>query len=201
MLREVDAIARMIRALAPGDRVRPKRLREWLRFVERTFHHHHTVEDRYFFPMLLRKDPGFSEAMASLDAEHAELDPLLRETCNGLKRLSEVEESQWGALRDEVADCAARFHESLGRHLLHEEQEVIARSRAHLNRFDMETFNRRAMRQIPVHDMRTVVPWLLETCTEEERRRAMGNMPWGARMLVTWVWQPWFKRRTEALRS
>lgn len=201
MNREVDAIVRMLEALAPLDRTRPRRLREWLRFVERTFAHHHVVEDRWFFPLLQGRDPSFAAALARLEHEHATLDPLLQQTLAGLNALATVPDSEWSAAHAALVVVARELRKELEAHLAHEEEEVIARSVAHLRRVDLETFNRKAFRAIPVQDVRTTVPWLLDACNEDERRRAVDRMPLGMRLVYRLFWGPSFSRRVSALRG
>jgi hemerythrin-like domain-containing protein len=201
MGREVDAIRRMAAAMAPLDRMRPKRMRDWMRFVERTFHHHHTVEDRWFFPMLAKKDPTFADALAKLDAEHIELDPLLKTTCDCLDALSTVPDSEWEARRAELITVSTRFCEVLEHHLEHEENEVVPRAMAHLDREDMDGFNRRAMRAIPIQDTRLILPWLLESLSPDERERAIARMPLSMRLVFKLLWAPRFKRYAQSLHA
>lgn len=201
MNREVDAIVRMLEALAPLDRTRPRRLREWLRFVERTFAHHHVVEDRWFFPLLQQRDPTFAVALAELEREHATLDPLLQKTLKGLNTLPTVSDADWPAAHAELVEVARALRTELDNHLKHEEDEVIPRSVAYLRRVDLDTFNRKAFRAIPVQDVRTTVPWLLDACSEEERRRAVERMPLGMRLVYRFFWGPSFNRRIAPLRG
>ncbi len=199
MGREVDAVARMIAALAAGDKVRPKRLRTWLAFLERTLHHHHLAEDRWFFPLLERKDPSFADVRHMLDADHEQLEPLLRRTMDGLTQLTVLEGEAWETARASTQADAEAFRDLLVRHLAGEEDEVIARSKKSLRPVDVETFNRKAMSGVPVSDLRTVLPWLLDSCNAEERERMVARLTPGNRLLYKLVWGPRYRKLTGGL--
>jgi hemerythrin-like domain-containing protein len=199
MGREADAIARMIAALADGDRVRPKRLQSWLKFVERTLRHHHVAEDRWFFPLLEKRDSIFAEKRAELEEEHTVLEPLLHQTMRGLGLLSEASGGEWTRVRAEVQRSAEAFRDHLLQHLANEETIVIERSRASLDPVDIETFNRKAFAQHPVTDMRITMPWLLENCSDAERGRMIDRLPFGTRMLYKLIWHPRFRSLSHGL--
>lgn len=199
MGREVDAVARMIGALASGDKVRPRRLRTWLAFLERTLHRHHVAEDRWFFPLLERKDPGFAEVRQALDADHEQLEPLLRRTMNGLTQLTVLEGEAWTQARAQTLADAEAFRDLLARHLSQEEAEVVARSKKALRPVDVETFNRKAMSGVPVSDLRTVLPWLLDSCDASERERMVQRLTLGNRVLYALIWGPRYRRLTGGL--
>jgi hemerythrin-like domain-containing protein len=198
MSREVDAIARMIDALAPQDRVRPRRLQTWLRFVERTLHHHHHAEDRWFFPLLRRKAPEFVDFEQRLEWEHGQLDPLLRQVTTGLGALCEASGQAWEDHHARTREAAGQFARLLSEHLAHEEEAVVALSQRHLRPVDIETFNRRAFSRIPVSDQRTVLPWLFDHCTPAEQQRILGRLPLTSRLAFQWLWRPRFRALTGA---
>jgi hemerythrin-like domain-containing protein len=195
MLQEVKRIAEMVRGLRLERRQDVERVQVWLRFIERTFEHHHTVEDRWFFPILLRRDPSFEHALAALEREHETLDPLLDETARLLRALRTCADSEWEATRAELEATASRFAAELESHLEHEEAEVVPRACTHLGRVDMQTFNRRATRNIPVQDARIVLPWLVDACTPDERDRMLGRLPLTTRLLLQFLWTPSYRRQ------
>jgi hemerythrin-like domain-containing protein len=199
MGREVDAVVRMIGALAAGDRVRPARLRTWLMFLERTLHHHHLAEDRWFFPLLERKDPGFADVRHLLDADHERLEPALRSTMDGLTQLTVLEGQSWTKQREQTLADATAFRDLLVQHLAMEEEEVIRRSKKALRPIHVETFNRKAMNGVPVSDLRTVLPWLLDSCDAAERERLIGRLTLGNRILYKLIWGPRYRKLTGVL--
>ena len=81
-------------------------------------------EDAGLWPALLeRADEADRRVLEAMEAEHAEIDPILTACAAGFERLAHhADEDARAALA--VRLCAAR--ESLGRHLQHEETEAIA---------------------------------------------------------------------------
>ena len=88
-----------------------------------TLHHHHSGEDAGLWPALMaRADEEGRATLEAMEAEHAEIDPVLTACTAGFARLAEQpDEDARAALA--VRLVAAR--ESLGRHLRHEETEAI----------------------------------------------------------------------------
>lgn len=194
MNREVDAIATMVAEMPAQDRKTPRRLHEWLRFVERTLHHHHTAEDRFFFPALAEKSPDFHAVLAQLDAELAVLDPLMRRTMDGLAALAEAPQRTWEAVRAQVRADAEEFRTLLRQHLAHEEAEVVERARQSLSRMDIDIFNRKAFARVPVGDMRTILPWMLDACGPDERARMYARLTLTSRVLYRLFWGPRYRK-------
>ena len=87
-------------------------------------HHHHTGEDAGLWPFLLeRTDESGRATLEAMEAEHAEIDPILQACAAGFARLTthDDDDARAGlAIRLTAAKC------SLGRHLEHEETGAIA---------------------------------------------------------------------------
>jgi hemerythrin-like domain-containing protein len=95
----------------------------WALFAE-VLHEHHTGEDTGVWPFLMdRADAQGRATLTAMEAEHAEIDPLLEACAAGFEVLAtRPDEDERAALA--VRLVAAR--ESLGRHLAHEETDAIA---------------------------------------------------------------------------
>ena len=94
----------------------------WAIFAE-VLHHHHSGEDAGLWPWLLEhgteEDRSTLEAM---EAEHAEIDPMLAACAQGLERLADH------ADEDARAALAVRLvatRDGLARHLAHEETDAL----------------------------------------------------------------------------
>jgi hemerythrin-like domain-containing protein len=146
----------------------------WSLFAE-VLHHHHHGEDTGLWPLLMdRTDEGGRAVLAAMEAEHAEIDPLLAACAAGFARLSTTtDEDTRAALA--VRLVAAR--ESLGRHLVHEEtealvilQEVFTPQEWH----DLETEHFR--KPLGLRAVLRIVPWAASGLGEDDwemvRRRA-----------------------------
>ena len=95
----------------------------WDLFAE-VLHHHHSGEDAGLWPALMeRADADGQRVLVAMEAEHAEIDPILQACASGFERMAHHEDEDARAALT-VRLCAAR--ERLGRHLEHEETEAIA---------------------------------------------------------------------------
>ena len=94
----------------------------WEVFAE-ALHHHHSGEDAGLWPWLLEHGTEEDrETLEAMEAEHAEIDPLLSACAQGLRRLAtHADEDTRAALAVRLA--ATRDH--LARHLRHEETGAI----------------------------------------------------------------------------
>ena len=97
--------------------------RRWEIFSE-VLHEHHSGEDAGMWPWLLEHGtPADRSTLEAMEAEHAEIDPLLASCAEGFERL------QGHADDDARAALAVRLvatRDSLARHLAHEETDAIA---------------------------------------------------------------------------
>jgi hemerythrin-like domain-containing protein len=126
--RDLAAFAARVPTVAVDDATTWRALAQrWTDFAS-VLHKHHSGEDAGLWPLLLERVDAAGDAegratLEAMEAEHAEIDPLLEGCAAGLRRLAErVDEDTRAALAVRV--CAAR--ESLRRHLAHEETEAIA---------------------------------------------------------------------------
>lgn len=194
MMREVDHLVTAIGRLRDGDRKTPARLREWMRFIERTLHHHHRVEDALFFKVLSARDATFQAAHDALEREHEVLNPLLRDVCAGLFRLADAQGAQWKTEWTAVNAKAQELADVLRTHLEHEEAEMIPRSIAHLTRMDVKNVERKALRWIPAADVALIVPWFLTRIDQAEREQMLAKLSMPTRLLNKLWWEPRYRR-------
>jgi iron-sulfur cluster repair protein YtfE (RIC family) len=129
----------------------------WQLFAE-VLHHHHAGEDAGLWPALLeRADAEGRRTLEAMEAEHAEIDPILTACAAGFQRLAQhTDEDARAALA--VRLCAAR--ESLGRHLQHEETEAIAIIQQVLTQQEWEDIEATHFRaDLPFAKVLAIVPW------------------------------------------
>jgi iron-sulfur cluster repair protein YtfE (RIC family) len=129
----------------------------WELFAE-VLHHHHAGEDAGLWPALMKRaDEAGREVLVAMEAEHAEIDPILQACAAGFERLAHhADEDARAALA--VRLCAAR--ESLARHLKHEETEAIAILQQVLTHEDWHEIEQAQFRKdLPVSQLLAVVPW------------------------------------------
>lgn len=105
------------------DRVAWRLLARRWEILSAVLHEHHTGEDAGLWPWLLAH--GTAEDVATLEAmeaEHAEIDPLLESCAAGLRRLAAHPDED---ARAALAVRLVATRDSLARHLAHEETEAI----------------------------------------------------------------------------
>ena len=128
----------------------------WALFAE-ALHHHHAGEDPWLWPALLeRADDEERETLLAMEAEHEEIDPMLRRRPAGFARLAA------GAGEDCRAALAVRLaaaRESLGRHLAHEETEAIGSSRRTSCQADWDELDEKFQDDITFGQVVALVPW------------------------------------------
>lgn len=96
--------------------------KRWAIFSE-ILHKHHSGEDAALWPLLLERTDGEGrETLQAMEAEHAEIDPLLEASAAGFRWLAEHADE---TVRQTLADRLVAARESLAHHLEHEETGAI----------------------------------------------------------------------------
>jgi hypothetical protein len=127
-----------------------------------------------------------------MEAEHAEIDPVLQACAAGFALLStHADEDARAALA--VRLCAAK--ESLGRHLRHEETEAIAIIQEVLTQQDWEDLEAEHFRQgMSFWTILRLVPWAAHEVPGPLRRQVFGKS--GKANEILWrLTRPGFERR------
>lgn len=173
----------------------------WQRFCD-ILHKHHTGEDAGLWPLLLgRADvAGDGEARATLEAmeaEHAEIDPLLQSCTAGFTRLAGHADPD---TRDALEVRVVALAERLSRHLAHEERDAMALVQRYLTPADWERLEREVFK--PAYgpkDLPFVASWSLHRLPEAYFRRVRDSMA-GRPMEFVWrvFWRRPFERRERA---
>lgn len=122
--RDLATFEAAVRVTPSSDRVTWSRLAERWALFARALHHHHSGEDAGLWPALLGKSgPEDRATLEAMEAEHAEIDPLLTACADGFDRLAACDDED---ARAALAVRVTATRESLGRHLRHEESEALA---------------------------------------------------------------------------
>lgn len=176
--RDLARFCEAVRRTPIGDRETWTALEErWELFAE-ILHKHHTGEDDGLWPWLReRAEPGEVAVLAAMEAEHAEIDPLLESCASGFRRLAtHADEDARSALAVRVS--AAR--QSLDRHLGHEETDAIAIVQRLMSAEDWERLEEEHFRKdASLPYVARVVPWVAEDLPREvvSGVLAAGGMP------------------------
>lgn len=157
--------------------------RRWEIFSE-VLHSHHSGEDEALWPWLLEHGTAEDRAtLEAMEAEHAEIDPMLTACAEGFARLAErADEGARAALA--VRLVAAR--ESLARHLAHEETDAIAilqrlMTQEQWHALDEEHFKKR----LTPRQIASLVPWAAYGLPREALARVFAEAGLGFK--VVWL--------------
>lgn len=169
--RDLAAFAAAAQATPVIDRATWQALAERWEAFAHVLHHHHTGEDTGVWPFLMaRADAAGRATLEAVEAEHAEIDPLLEASAAGFARLARTPDE---VTRAALAVRLVAARESLGRHLAHEETQAIALIQEHMtpeewHRIDEEYFKQR----LSLRRMATLVPWVAHGLSATARREA-----------------------------
>lgn len=158
--------------------------KRWELFSE-ALHHHHTGEDAGLWPVLeARTDDAGRATLAAMEAEHAELDGLLRSCGEGFARLAETP--------DEDARAALAVHlvatrERIGEHLRHEEVDAIAIMQQTMTQAEWEAIEKEHFQKgVPLSRVLALVPWVARGLPRAART-AIFDAPGGRVYRVMWL--------------
>jgi hemerythrin-like domain-containing protein len=179
-------LARLRRAVAEG-RADGSRVRAgWANFV-RQLAVHHSVEDEVLWPALRRAVPDRPDdlaLLAAMEAEHAQLDPLLAAIDRDLA-------GRDAALAEHVRDLT----EVLATHMRHEEDAALPLIQATLAAADWAAFRSAMARRQGPAGAAVYIPWILDEAGAEQRRDFLAAMPGPVAVLNRLVFQPRYRRK------
>ncbi len=194
--RDLAAFAEAAQVTPVGDRDAWKALAGRWDLFARVLHHHHAGEDAGVWPFLMeRTDDAGREVLEAMEAEHAEIDPLLEGAAAGFAVLAtRADEDTRAALA--VRLVAAR--ESLGRHLRHEETEAIPMIQALMTPEDWHRIDEEFFKSgLGLRDFAAIVPWVANGLAPEVRDQVFADA--GTPMRILWhLTRPGFERRERA---
>lgn len=148
-------------------------LRRWEVFAA-VLHHHHEAEDTWLWPALLeRAQVAERETLAAMEAEHAEIDPILALCLSGLRMLAAGH-----AHLDDRAALTVRLtaaRESLGRHLAHEERDAMRVLQRCVTPDEWASIEPHLAEGPRPRQVLALVPWAVHGLTREQRRAVMAT--------------------------
>ncbi|WP_119726455.1 hemerythrin domain-containing protein [Thermomonospora amylolytica] len=167
--RELDRLARA--AERPGDPRRVLRTAAGWEMFKAFLHVHHTSEDDALWPVTRRVLAGRPDDLALLDAmeaEHADIDPLLAAVDATL--------ADRDAAPDRLGELIDALSTGLKKHLRHEEDEAVPLLEAVLTDEQVQHFGAVHRDRIG-GDASRYLPWVLDGADDETVARILSGMP------------------------
>jgi hypothetical protein len=88
----------LLRGVADGDTTRSRVVGDHLDFLSRALHHHHTVEDRVLWPLLLERVPEeLAPIVHLMESQHERVDGLIEEISGLLPGWTDTADAATGA--------------------------------------------------------------------------------------------------------
>jgi hypothetical protein len=134
----------------------------WERFAT-VLHHHHTVEDKSMWPVLLDHarmagDVEVEEMLLAMEAEHERIDPALRASRDALDAMQTHPcDDHRNALELQITTA----QELLAAHLAHEESEALPYLQRTLSTTEYALMEKAAAKAYPASMLLFLVPWVL----------------------------------------
>ena len=192
--RDLAAFAAAAAATPVGARSTWRALADrWALFAQ-ALHHHHSGEDAGLWPLLVeRADAEGRVTLEAMEAEHAQIDPVLTACAAGFERLASREDE------DARAGLAVRLvaaREGLGRHLRHEECDAIALIQQLMTNEEWQALDEEHFKQgLSVKDLTALVPWALHEVPGPIRRGIFAQPGGRAHHLLWLATRRGFERR------
>jgi hypothetical protein len=177
--RDLAAFAAAVRGTPVADRVTWVALAaRWGRF-RAVLHKHHHGEDAALWPLLRARvdaagDVAGRATLEAMEAEHAEIDPLLGACSEGFARLAERADAD---ARDALEVRVVAAGERLAKHLGHEERDAMALVQRYLTAADWERLEREHFKPMyKPRDLPFVVAWGLYRLPADRFARVRDGM-------------------------
>lgn len=190
--RDLAAFAAAVPATPLEDRETWRALAARWELFAHVLHHHHEGEDTWLWPFLLERASEEDRAvLEAMEAEHADIDPLLEGCAAGLARLAAHADADAKAALA-VRVVAAR--ESLGRHLAHEETDAIAMMQRVMTGAEWEAIDEHFKKALTLKDLPRIVPWALVQVPAGVREEIFARPGGTAHRVAWWLSRRWFGR-------
>jgi hemerythrin-like domain-containing protein len=193
--RDVETLARAAQEASPRGPDRQRSVIAGWELFKHQLHLHHAAEDDLVWPVL-RERLGHSvnelSVLGEMEAEHAQIDPLLAAVDGGFASASRVADSYPGG--DQLADVVDALAISLTGHLTHEEKDGLPLIGVALTAAEWRRVGFRIARRNGLSDGGEMFSWMLSAATPGQATAIIRQLPPPARVLYKAVWKPRFDK-------
>ncbi|MBL7501837.1 hemerythrin domain-containing protein [Frankia sp. CNm7] len=170
-------------ARAPRDVAHAALIEDQIALTLNILHHHHTAEDTHFWPALRARAPRSVAGLDRLEAQHAEIDPLLRLAGDTSITLPER------------AGILAELQTLIGAHLDEEEAIGFPLIMEHFTPEEFARIDEEVQQGISRRDIPVLYGWLASAADPKLRADALATVPFVPRILFRLIWSPSYQRR------
>lgn len=137
----------LVRAVGAGDTRRSQVVGRHLDFLARALHHHHTIEDRLLWPLLLERVPQDLEPVVHLmESQHERVDGLIEEIGTLLPGWTRDADAATGR---RLADLFDTLYVHLVEHLDAEEERLLPIAARCMTQAEWDAMGETARREAP----------------------------------------------------
>jgi hemerythrin-like domain-containing protein len=145
--RELRLAPGVVRSTSAGDRRRARVVAAHLDYVQRSLHHHHTIEDELAWPKLLERVPEeLAPIVQLMESQHERVDGLIQEIN---ATLPQFRDSAGAVERDRLADLLETLYVHLAEHLDAEEERLLPIAARTLTQAEWDEMGERGRRGTP----------------------------------------------------
>jgi len=151
---------------------------------------HHEGEDRDLWPRMARglgDRPDVRSALRELEAEHAEINPLLAAIDTAMAN-REAAPSQLG-------QAVGAFGDALEAHLKHEEEDGLPYVAEAVSDAEWKGFLADQRKNLGLSGAAEFFPWLLDRATPDDAARVAAIMPPPMKLILNRMWVPAYQSR------
>jgi hemerythrin-like domain-containing protein len=170
-------------ARAPRDDEHAALIEDQIDLVCDILHKHHNGEDAAIFMMLRERKPEIIRDIETLEAEHANIDPVLDAATTKSVPLTER------------ADTLAELHGLINAHLDREERVAIPEVPACVTQAEWKALAESAMKETPRKRVPVMFGWLASAGSDQLKSDALARVPTLPRTLFRLLWWPAYQRR------
>ncbi len=166
--RDLVMFAAAAAATPAGDADTWAALAERWQVFSTILHHHHSGEDAGLWPRLMQEaSPEEQETLEAMEAEHAQIDPILAACATGFERITSGTDP---AAAESLAERLAAARDTLLAHMGHEETEAMALVQKHLTQADWDhVVEENFDKNVPVKELLAAVPWIAHELPADAR--------------------------------
>jgi hypothetical protein len=174
-------------ARAPRDAAHAALIENQIVLTLGGLHHHHSAEDKHFWPTLRARAPHAAAALDQLEAQHTEIAPVLAAAADTARPLADR------------AETLATLQSLVAAHLDEEEAVAFPLLLAHLTPDESAEIGKDVDRGMNRRDIPVLYGWYASAGDAETRAAVLATVPLVPRILFKLFWAPAYQRRFSRL--